>query len=54
VWYLIKWVKEAGNGIYIYGARVEMNTNEPMHNGMTLRKDEEYTTFLWIYSIQVW
>jgi hypothetical protein len=30
----MEWLKEAGYGIYVYGARVETGANEAIHDGM--------------------
>ena len=50
---LMEWLKEAGYGIYVHGARVETETNEPIHDGMA-RLEQTVRHFLEAYNIQVW
>ena len=50
---LMEWLKEAGYGIYVHGARVETGANEPIHDGMA-RLEQTVRHFLEAYNIQVW
>jgi hypothetical protein len=50
---LMEWLKEAGYGIYFYGARTETGANEPIHDGMA-RLEQTVRHFLEEYNIQVW
>jgi hypothetical protein len=50
---LVEWFKEAGYGIYFYGARTETGANEPIHDGMA-RLEQTVRHFLEEYNIQVW
>ena len=50
---LMEWLKEAGYGIYVHGARVETGSNEPIHDGM-MRLEQPVRHFLKTYNIQVW
>ena len=50
---LMEWLKEAGYGIYVHGARVETGSNEPIHDGM-MRLEQSVRHFLETYNIQVW
>jgi len=49
---LMEWLKEAGYGIYVHGARVETGSNEPIHDGMQ-RLEQSVRRFLETYNIQV-
>ena len=49
----MEWLKEAGYGIYVHGARVEKGANEPIHDGMA-RLEQTVRHFLEAYNIQVW
>ena len=49
----MEWLKEAGYGLYVYGARVETGANEPIHDGMA-RLEQTVRHFLEAYNIQVW
>ena len=49
----MEWLKEAGNEIYVHGARVETGANEPIHDGMA-RLEQTVRHFLEVYNIQVW
>jgi hypothetical protein len=50
---LMEWLKEAGYGIYVHGARVETGANEPIHDGMA-RLEQHVRTFLETYNVQTW
>jgi hypothetical protein len=50
---LMEWLKKAGYGIYVHGARVETGANEPIHDGMT-RLAHTVRHFLETYNVQVW
>ena len=41
----MEWLKEAGYGIYVHGARVETGSNEPIHDGM-MRLEQSVRHFL--------
>jgi hypothetical protein len=49
----MEWLKTAGYGIYVHGARVETGSNEPIHDGMK-RLEQSVRRFLKTYNIQVW
>ena len=49
----MEWLKEAGYGIYVHGARVETGSNEPIHDGM-MRLEQSVRHFLETYNIEVW
>ena len=50
---LLEWLKEAGYGIYVHGARVETGSNEPIYDGMQ-GLDMDVRQFLETFNIQVW
>jgi hypothetical protein len=49
----MEWLKEAGYGIYVHGARVEIEANEPIHDGMA-RLEQTVRHFLEACNIKVW